>query len=572
MMKWLRIHSLKNKFILVFLLITSALLGLQVGVFQPWIGSIILEQTNAYFEETVRQIGKRVELQNGQFDESAESIRSNQVIQNNLKDLKYRKVNYNIAKYRISNQVLRLPNLDTIDNIVIFPVEGPPMNIFYSRAVFDVDEDTGRLMEHASIALKDETIWLARSEPFQVSVLQYIHDGGELLGLLRIDINESFYAQMDNVRLGESGSVYLIRDGVITFAKERSMVGRDESALRALTGSQVEYVLEDARWKLVGIVPDNEIINQVNQVNRIFLLMEALMLFAILALGVATMRFILKPLKQLMKGMEHIQQGKLDVILGDPGNDEFSVIIHHFNYMVERVNTLIKSMYYQQLHYRKSEIINLQSKLDPHFLYNTLDMIYWMSVVKDEDEIGEAILALSNILRYSISHKNEFVSVAEDIGQLENYLKIQSMRFKTKLSYAFDVDPGILEAKIPKLLIQPLVENAMKYAFRNMEYGGTIVVQGYAEGDDLWFHVVDNGVGMTPEKVQSLLASFHRRGEETGIGLHLVHQRLKYIFGESYGVTVESEVGKGTKVSVRLSKSANFLWEDYSGQWKEEPA
>ncbi|WP_274362898.1 sensor histidine kinase [Paenibacillus thermotolerans] len=529
-----------------------------------------MEQTNTNFQETIRQIGKRVELQNEQFTENVEAIRNNQVIKNNLKDLKAQKLNYNVAKYRISNQVLRSPNLDTMDNIIIFPVNRPPMNIFYSVPMFQMDAAAGKLMTDFSRHNSEETVWLAQSEPFQVSVISFIHDNGELLGLLRIDVNEVFYKQLDEVKLGESGTVYLVKDQMIAFAQDREWVSKNEASLYQMNGSKLEYELEGGSWKLIGVIPQNETVNKVNQVNRIFLFMELLIFIAILAFVTATARIILKPMKKLMKGMEHIQNGKLDVIIGNHGDDEFSVIIHHFNSMVERVNTLIKTVYYQQLHYRKSEIVNLQSKLDPHFLYNTLDMIYWMSVMKDEEEIGEAILALSNILRYSISHKNEFVSVREDMNQLENYLKIQSMRFEDKLEYRFEIEKDVLDVKIPKLLIQPLVENAIKYAFKNMKIGGTICIKGYSDQDDLWFQVIDNGTGIPEEKVRSLYEDSHSKGEETGIGIRLVHQRIRYIFGENYGVSIESEVGQGTKVSVRLNKNTNFLTEDYTVQWKEE--
>ncbi|MBO7744423.1 sensor histidine kinase [Paenibacillus sp. MWE-103] len=569
-MKWIKIRSLKHKIIMVFSVITVILIILQVGFFQHWVSAIILRQSEAYFQETVRQIGKQVDLQHTIIDTNARVIRNNQVIKNYLKDLKQHTINYQIAKYQIARQIVRLPNLDKMENIYIFPVGYAPMNLFYTDAIFQIDPETQRFIhDHENRdSRSDGVIWTVKPTTHQLSMMLLIYDGSELLGLLQIDLNDTFQNQLDDVKLGKQGSVFLLNQGQILFAKDRELINRNESALDRLSGSGTvaSYQLNDQGWKLIGIVPSIEIRNQVNQVNKIILLMELFVFACIFLFALVILRMILKPLKQIMRGMESIEQGRLDVIMDKSKHDEFSVIIRHFNDMAERVNRLIKTVYYQQLTYRKAEVINLQSKLNPHFLYNTLDMIYWMTVVKDEEEIGDAIISLSNILRYSISHQNEFVPVAEDIEQLENYLKIQRMRFENKLAYQVQIDPEIVDIKIPKLLIQPLVENAIKYAFQQMLLGGTITIRGYASGDELLFEVVDNGVGMPSEKVEALLATFENKSQPSGLGIRLVQQRIRYLFGEEYGLSIQSEMGQGTTITLKLRRDAGIqqaeLWKD----------
>ncbi|MBD2869035.1 cache domain-containing sensor histidine kinase [Paenibacillus arenilitoris] len=561
-MNRIRIRSLKHKIILAFLVISAALITLQMGVFQHWIDSIMLRQTEAYFQETVRQIGKRVDLQYRQIDENAKVIHNNQVIKNYLKDLKSHRINYQIAKYQIARQIVRLPDLEMIDNIYIFPVGYAPMNLFYTKAVFETDEQTKRMLSADPANRPEGVVWTVQAESRQISMMTLMYDGDDPLGVLRVDLNDNFHDQLNDVKLGESGSVYLVNRETVLFAKDRRLVNRDASALERLSGTRVDYALDYQGWKLIGIVPNTEITKGVNQVNRIMLLMEMLVLVLIFIFARVILRLILVPLKKIMKGMESIQQGKLNVIVEDVGNDEFSVITRHFNYMVEKVNGLIKTVYNQQLSYRKAEIVNLQAKLNPHFLYNTLNMIYWMSVVKDEEEIGDAILSLSNILRYSISHSNEFVTVAEDMEQLDNYLKIQGMRFENKLHYEFDIDKDMADMRIPKLLLQPLVENSIKYAFQEMSRDGAITIRGFMEEDDLVFEVADNGVGMTSEQVASLLAPSMDKGREGGLGIHLVRQRIKYGFGEEDGITIASAIGKGTSIIVKLRKKPEPLQEE----------
>jgi len=173
---------------------------------------------------------------------------------------------------------------------------------------------------------------------------------------------------------------------------------------------------------------------------------------------------------------------------------------------------------------------------------------------------------LSDILRYSITHQDDFVTVGEDMYQLENYLHIQSLRYEEKLQYSFQIDPSISEMKIPKLLIQPLVENSIKYAFHEMKDGGKIQIIGYGEENDIVFNVVDNGCGMSKEQLDLLYKKIGQEEEGVGgIGIWLVQQRIKYFFGENYGVSIESSIAQGTKITVRLKKRIDFK-EEY---WTE---
>jgi two-component system sensor histidine kinase YesM len=555
MMKLIRIRSLKSKIILFFILFASIVLLLQIGIFQHWIGAIILEKSDAYFQETVHQVGKRVDLQLKQFTTMATGMSNNQVVKNYLSDLKKHAINYNIAKYKISNEILRTTNLEWIDHIYIFPVGSQPINLYYTIPVFEVDPRISSLLYRGFENNPDEMIWAdLQSEPYSFSTFLMIHEK-DSLGILKIGLNETFFSQiLDEVRLGKEGKVYLAKDNRIIYAKNRELIGKQLSVLDHIHSTQVEYDMDEKGWSLIGVVPQNEILNQIEQFNRIFIFMVILILAAIMAFAMATARVVLRPLKKIMKGMESIQQGNLNIVLNHKNNDEFSTIFVHFNYMVERVHNLIETTYQQQMHNRKAELLSLLSKLNPHFLYNSLDMIYWKAIIKGEEEIGVIIVALSNILRYSISHENEFVTVTEDMEQLENYLMIQSMRFEDKLQYEFQIQKEILDYRIPKLAIQPLVENSIKYAFQDMKHDGNILIRGYMDVDDLFFEVADNGVGMSEEKIRLLLSSCESGSEEAGIGIQLVHQRAKYIYGEGFGVSIESATGKGTTIKVRLGK------------------
>ncbi|TDF93754.1 sensor histidine kinase [Paenibacillus piri] len=563
MMSFFKMHTLKSKIILMFILIASIVLILQVGVFQNWISTIFIEQSDAYFRETVHQIGKRVDLQVEKSEIMVQTITGNQVLKNYLKDLKYDSLNYNVAKYLITREVLRLTNLEMIDNIYIYPVKHEPISCYYSGPTLETDLDMHDLPNSTSPNDKVERMAL-KTKPFQLTILLSIHDEEDRLGLLRIDLNETFLSKiLDEVKLGKEGEVYIVGNNTVIFAKDRDLIAKPASVINQADGSTVKHSLYNKNWELIGIIPNTEIVNHINRFNQIFFLMVILILLAILAFALATARLIFRPLKMIMKGMESIQQGNLNIILVNNKNDEFSTIIHSFNYMADRVKSLIETIYHQQVNYRKAEILSLQAKLNPHFLYNTLDMIYWMLILKDEEEIGESVVALSSILRYSISKNNEFVTVREDMDQLENYLKIQRMRFQEKFQYTFELQENVKELRIPKLIIQPLVENSFKYAFQDLKRSGSIVIRSYVENDQLFFEVADNGIGMSEDKIRSVFSSLEYQNKKNGIGIQLVHQRMKYIYGQGYGIaTIESALEEGTKVIVKLRKKAEINAEE----------
>lgn len=569
--KRIKIHTLKSKIILFFILFACMILIVQIGVFQQWIRSIIMEKSEAYFQETVHQIGQRVDLQFHQFHTLALGIGNNQVVKNYLADLKVDSINYNIAKYKISYEVLRTSNLDWIENMIVYPIGGqPPINLFYTKPVFEADIEILRMLAQTPALAPDEIRWTElASEPGQMSAFLPIQEN-ILYGVLQMSLSESFYSFLSDVRLGKQGKVYLVKDGIVMYAKDRTLIGKHLPAFEQASNTMERYGLNESGWTLVGVVPQAEILQQIQKFNRIFILMVIVILAAVMSFAVVSARLMLRPLKKIVKGMESIQRGQLDVKLEHKGSDEFSSIIFQFNYMVEQVHGLIETVYQQQRKYREAEIVSLLSKLNPHFLYNSLDMIYWKAIMKGEEEIGSSIVALSNILRYSISHSNEFVTVREDMNQLESYLTIQSMRFQNKLRYSFQIQNDMWDDKIPKLVIQPLVENAIKYAFHHMKHVGSIAVRGYrSRNGDIVFEVTDNGVGMTDVQVAQLQTACDKEdsseNKKSGLGIQLVHQRAKYLYGEGYGITVASKLGDGTTITVRLGTRAEVTPRKVSG-------
>ena len=199
---------------------------------------------------------------------------------------------------------------------------------------------------------------------------------------------------------------------------------------------------------------------------------------------------------------------------------------------------------------RKTELRALQTQINPHFLYNTLDSIAWMCEQGRNADAVKMVHALARLFRISISQGHELIPVAREIEHAESYLQIQKYRYKNQFTYAFDVDPECLDFLCNKITLQPIIENAINHGLKLLVDEGRIDVRVYRDGEDIVFCVQDNGVGMTPEQVESIL----RRdpGNHTGIGIKNVNDRLQIYFGRQYGLHITSEPDVGTTVEIRM--------------------
>ena len=217
---------------------------------------------------------------------------------------------------------------------------------------------------------------------------------------------------------------------------------------------------------------------------------------------------------------------------------------------------LMDDVVYEQELKRKREFDALQAQINPHFLYNTLDSIVWMVESQRQEEAISMITALASLFRISLSKGKDFIPIKTELQHAAYYLHIQNIRYKNKFSVTTHVDPAIEECTTIKLIIQPLLENAIYHAMEVMDGDGEIVINGYKKEGSVYIEVIDNGLGMTQEKVDSLLTSGAKPGKKgSGIGLKNVHQRLQLYYGAEYGLEIESELDEGTTIRIHLPEN-----------------
>ena len=201
---------------------------------------------------------------------------------------------------------------------------------------------------------------------------------------------------------------------------------------------------------------------------------------------------------------------------------------------------------------RKSELKALQSQINPHFLYNTLDSIIWMAEGKKNEEVVLMTASLARLLRQSISNEDEVVPIAQEIEYARGYLTIQKMRYKDKMEFQIDVDPSILHINLIKLVLQPIIENAIYHGLKYKESKGLLQVKGYMKDGNAVLQVIDNGVGMDADTLAHIYDKHKVNYQSNGVGVYNVQKRLQLYYGSDYGIVYESEKGKGTTATITI--------------------
>lgn len=285
-----------------------------------------------------------------------------------------------------------------------------------------------------------------------------------------------------------------------------------------------------------------------------FVLMFAAIVFSVLAAwGIS--RGIYLPIKKLHDMTSTVTANDLQALVTHGNVDEITELGLSFNIMVGRIRELLDAKVKEQENLKKAELRALQAQINPHFLYNTLDTIIWMTESKKTDQVIEIVRALSSFFRISLSKGRDWITIGEEIERTRNYLTIQKMRYRDILDYRVEMADRVADNTVLKLILQPLVENALYHGIKNKRQGGTIVVRAQPWRDsEVLLQVEDNGIGFTPEKLGQLQAELaDHSGEirlESGYGIGNVNRRIRLYYGEPYGVSIKSEYQAGTCISI----------------------
>ena len=272
--------------------------------------------------------------------------------------------------------------------------------------------------------------------------------------------------------------------------------------------------------------------------------------FIILFLGLSFSRIFTRKIEELTKNMDQVNHGSREVTVSSDSEDEVGILINSFHNMMDEINRLIDEVYVNKIALKEYELKALQAQINPHFLYNTLSMMNWMAIRSNQMEISKVTLALSTFYRTALSKGEDVVTVENCIQNMQAYLEIQLTMHDNNFTVDWDIDPTIKNEKMPKLLLQPVVENAIEHGIDEKEDGDKKLFLSFrGNGDDVEITVRDNGMGMPQEKAETLVTY-----QAKGYGLKNVNDRIRILYGEKYGIQIFSAPDEGTTVVMRFPK------------------
>ena len=394
----------------------------------------------------------------------------------------------------------------------------------------------------------------------------------EELGICSISVSAKYFQDiMKNANITSEGLVYLMSENgrMITSSNSSILQKMQKKGILLNYGAELfmekrkegqkEYYItrqnvDGASWQMILIIPENEYEDQY----RFLWLSAALMLGSMIAV-IVLMSYLLSGyyvgrLKKLNVEMTGLESGNLNANLPiTTEEDEIEEIYHNFNGMVQEVQRLMQEHYQLGKEVKMAEVRALQAQINPHFLYNTLNSILWLSELQGADKVTQMLDSLIKVLQYTVDNTKEFVRVRDEVAFIHNYIRILNFRYFERFSFIFDIKEDTLEYEMPRFILQPLVENAVLHGFDNNDLNATVKLSIHLQDGELFLCVSDDGRGMPEEKIREILHTDSSSKKSLNkIGLYNVNQRICLTYGEEYAIHIDSKVGCFTKVTVRI--------------------
>lgn len=417
----------------------------------------------------------------------------------------------------------------------------------------------------------------------QFMLIRYIVNENtfEDIGYIAININlENMSKLIDRIRFGEEGNLYIINEkGNIMASRDRKMllttIDFDDSTMNKIKscvdnqnfiegviGNKQHFIfvapLSINDWKLVITIPVYELKSTASSILYSIILIGLVSFFVITFISTFILNNMSHPIKKIVTTIKEIRSGNLSQKVNVKGCLEVNQLSTEFNFMIDRINGLLDRIVDEQKALTKSELKALRAQINPHFLYNTLDSIKWLTLSGDCDKASKLIASLSTFFRIGLSGGSDEIAISEEVEHVRHYLFIQKLRCGDTMDYLIDVEPEIEKFKTPKLILQPITENAILHGLNKKEGQGFIkIVVSQKAPDMIVFEITDSGVGMSKEQVGELNQKINNRmlqhtATHHGYAIRNVNQRIKLSYGNQYGVYYKSKYGVGTKVTVTI--------------------
>ena len=566
-------------FATVAVLVLSAVV-IVTGVSMKFTNTSIFENSSEYTHTIIQQMNQNIDSYIDYMENIAYLISSNEDVQDYLFDEKID----NEGRYRILNQFQTiLDSRSDIRNVGIISKNGRMLINDGSKSV-NQDLDLNTQEWYATALEKPNGPILTSSHvqhiisgerPWVITLSRGIRDrsgSGEKEGVFFIDLNYSAISGLcDQSTVGTKGYAFILdaKGNIVYHPQQQQLYNElqtenislimdtDEDTVLTGTGNDGKlYSIsrsEKTGWTVVDCTSVRELLRKSRQAQSVYVLTAIILVIVALLFSRFMARSITLPIQKLRDSMKKVQEGDFSVsdVVVDSKN-EIGSLTKSFDVMTHRIHELMEQNVHEQEEKRKSELKALQSQINPHFLYNTLDSIIWMAEGKKNEEVVLMTASLARLLRQSISNEDEVVPIANEVEYARGYLTIQKMRYKDKLEFQIEVDSSILYIPLIKLVLQPIIENAIYHGLKYKESKGLLIVKGFMKDGNAVLQVIDDGVGMDEETLAHIYDKHKVNYQSNGVGVYNVQKRLKLYYGEDYGITYTSELGKGTTATITI--------------------
>lgn len=457
--------------------------------------------------------------------------------------------------------LLGLPNVELKDTLQVTEES-------WFRSALDTTGHLSISIPHVQNLYKQQFRWVvSMSKSITVQ-----HNGKQVHGVLLMDVNFNTIDELsERISLGQKGYVYILDEsaGNIVYHPQLELIYASlkeenvELALKHTYGSFIDESTEEAKiqsvqtignvgWKVVGVSYMDEVMTTSSEFNRSMVKLLIALGLIVFLLSSMVSRRISRPIKHLELSMKSVERGDFDLTVSGKGPLEIMHLADRFNIMIGTIKQLMNRIVSEQESKRKYELEALQAQINPHFLYNTLNTVVRMVGMNKNEEVIKTITALSKLFRISIGKGKSLITLADEMEHARNYLIIQQMRFKNKFDYSFDLQEEALSYVTLKLILQPLIENALMHGIELSVDKGHIAVSVRLDGSEVVIQVIDNGLGMSKEQLDKILSGTVVSSKGSGVGIMNVQERIRLYFGHSYGLLFESELEVGTTVTIRF--------------------
>jgi len=573
--KRFRDFSIRTKLIIGFLTILLPLVLILSIVFYSYSAEIVLKQSLEQTREIVEQFSISLDNYMGLMRNKMEILADSPTIQEELNTHQDKEDIKNDSFYsrnkRIRRIMLQIYSSVTMNDVEIYGINETNHYLSLWSKKYEIP-DKDILFENANLSKGRSVLVNNINDADTIQMIKMVKDlqTYKPIGYIRFGLKRNYIEKMaKNINFGSDGSVVIFDENLNKISgiahdsalskllKEKPSIGNFSYSEGKNEYTAVHIHSDSTGWTTVGVIPLRYINKDLAGIQYLTVIIIVLTIIIGVTVSVIIAQSLILPLENTVNALEKFSRGDFAVRLKENRCDEIGKLNRIFNKAIKEINELMQKVTQSEILNKEMEFKTLQSQMNPHFLYNTLDTINWLAFKEKQTEICNLVAAISSLIRASISNKKSIITIEQELDYVKNYIYIQHIRYKDRFDIIYDIDESLLKQAVPKLIIQPIVENAIIHGIENSKNKNLLYISVKRENECIIIIVKDTGIGMTDEKVSELLKEpLNAEGDEqkahTNLGLYAVHKRIQLMYGDLYGLTVQSQAGEGTTVTLHI--------------------